>query len=239
MSFPMVERDYAPILKRLESVIKKNAPKYELRFKNESTFMKIMSKILFFNKGFMTRVKTVVGTKAYWPSKEDYEKDPRETFGSLAHEFVHIMDYVRSPVKFTLGYLFPQILATPAILFVLLSPILITLIALGALPVSILLVLITALFLAPIPSFGRKRAEMRGYGMNIKLMVWIYGSFPKYRKDWYVRHFTGPAYYYMWPYKKGIEKEIDTWADPFNLDCLDDHNPAYREVYNLLFHLKA
>jgi len=239
MNAQMVERDYLPMLRQLEEKIKKNVPTYELRFKNESTLMKIMSKILFFNKGFMTKVKTVLGTKVYWTSREDYDRNPRETFGSLAHEFVHVMDYKRNPVKFALGYLFPQILATPALLFVLLSPILIPLIVFGVVPACVLWVLLTALFLAPIPSLGRKWAEMRGYGMNIKLMVWLYGLFPKHYREWYVRHFTGPTYYYMWPFKRSIEEEIDKWSDPFNLDCLDDTNPAYREVYDLLFQLRA
>jgi hypothetical protein len=220
------------MLERLENKIKECAPTYELRFKNKSTFMKVLDKILFFNKDFLTSVKTVIGTKMYWPSKEQYDKDPIATFRVLAHEFVHIMDYLRSPVRFVLGYLFPQILAAPAVLFVLLSPILIPLIAVGILSPYILLALVTTIFLAPIPSPGRKKAEMRGYGMSIKVRMWLQGSNSQYLEDWYVDQFTGQLYYYMWPFPKSVRKELKTWEDPHGR--LNDLNPAYREVYNLI-----
>jgi hypothetical protein len=226
--------NYDLMLEKLENRIKKHAPTYELRFKNESTFMKILGKILFFNKSFMTGAKTTIGTKIYWPSRAQYERDPKASFKTLAHEFVHVMDYIKSPVRFVLGYLFPQILAAPAVLFVLLSPILIPLLALGVLSPWVLLVLLTAVFLAPMPSPGRKKAEMRGYGMSSKARVWLHGSVHPSQTEWYIEQFIGPSYYYMWPFKKSVQKELKGWADPFDVGCLNDSNPAYKEVYDLI-----
>ena len=40
-------------LQLLESRIKEWVPSFEVRFKNESKFMKLLGKVMFFNKGFI------------------------------------------------------------------------------------------------------------------------------------------------------------------------------------------
>lgn len=211
------------MLDALQVKIKENAPNFEVRFKDQSTFMKILGKLLFFNKRFMTNYITVIGTKVYWPTKERFEQYPLGSFLTLAHEYVHIMDYKRNPVQFVLGYLFPQIKAILALLAVLavVSP-------------WFLLALLFLLALAPWPAPFRKKTEMRGFGMSIKARSWLGWEITEDRMNHYVEQFTSSAYYFMWPFSKLVRKELTEWADPNNLECLNDSNPAYKDTYDII-----
>jgi len=221
------------MLEVLQTKMKESVPDFELKFKDESKFMKPLGKLLFFNKKFMTGYITTIGKTVYWPNKEMFDSDPRRSFLTLAHEYVHVLDYVQKPVRFTLGYFFPQILAAPALLFVLLSPILVPLIIFGILSPYFLLSLVTLAFLAPIPSPGRKSAEMRGYGMSIKVNTWLHGGVNQSYIDWCANQFTGSAYFYMWPFESNVKKELAEWADVHNVSCLSDKNQAYKEVFDI------
>lgn len=209
-------------LEQLQARIRTRAPKFEIRFKDESLFMKILGKILFFNKSFMTRYITTIGDKVYWPSRKKFEDDPTASFIILAHEYVHIMDYINHPMYFTSGYAFPQILAIFALLSVLafISP-------------WFLFFLFFLLFLAPIPAPIRKWAEMRGYGMTVKLRAWFWGPLSEEDIDHYSKQFTTSAYYFMWPFEKNVKKELRNWANPDDLECFNI-NPAYEDVYNII-----
>jgi len=210
------------MLINLENKIKEQVPSFEVRFKDESMFMKILSKILFFNKNFMTSVTTTIGTKVYWASRERYEAKPGASFRTLAHEFVHIVDFIKRPVRFVLGYLFPQIFALLALFAVLafISP-------------WFLLFLLALLFLAPLPAPFRKTAEMRGYGMSVKTLNWLYGYLVSTEEAArYVKYFTGPSYYFMWPFKESATKEFSQWVDPLNNECLRE--PVYKDVYDII-----
>ena len=212
---------YEDKLTKLEEKIKEMAPTFELKFKNQSKFMEVLSKILFFNKNFMTSVKTTIGTTVYWTTEEDYKKNPRVSFMTLAHEFVHIMDYKKNPVSFVLSYLFPQILAIFSLLaiFALLNP-------------WFLLFLIFLIFLAPLPAPWRKKWEMRGYGMSVKVLNWWFNLNSPMGTDWYVEQFTGPSYYFMWPFQNSVKKEFAKWADPKDNSCLEE--PVYKVVYDII-----
>jgi len=223
------------LLTALEGAIKTHAPKFEVRFKNESKLMKIIDKILFFNHLFMTNYITTIGQVPYWPSREHYEYNPDASFDVLAHEFVHVMDYIKKPVRFTLGYLFPQILALPAVLFILLSPLFITLMCLSIISPWWLLTLLSLVALAPLPASIRKWAEVRGYGMSLRVRMWRYNQVTSSKFESSVRAFTGPNYYFMWPFEKDIRKELSAYSlkeDPAHLET--DSNPAWRVVYQVL-----
>lgn len=222
------------LLTALENRIKEHASGFEIKFKNESALMKIIGKILSpFNKTFMTSFKTTIGQKVYWPTRELYEANPSQSFNTLAHEFVHIMDYKLKPIRFTLGYLFPQILAAPGVLFTLLLPVWLPLMILSILSPWWLLFLVSLVFLAPIPSPGRKKAEVRGYGMSCLVRFWRFGSVLDREFNHYVGAFTGPAYYFMWPFKRSIEKQLKPYCSE-NASVFNDPNSAYKVVYNLL-----
>lgn len=211
------------MLEALQIKIKERVPSFEIRYKDQNWFMKLLGKLMFFNKNFMTKYITTIGNKVYWASKEKFEQNKLGSFLGLAHEYVHVMDYVAHPVRFVMGYLFPQILAAFSVLSVLavISP-------------WFLLFLLFLLALAPSPAPFRKWAEMRGFGMSVKGRAWLWGSVSEDQINGYAEQFTTSAYYFMWPFEKCIKKQLIEWADPHNLNCLNDSNPAYKDVYDII-----
>ncbi len=209
------------ILTNLENKIKESVPTFEIKFKDESPFMKFLCKLMFFMN--FNQFITTLGTKVYWPSRISYESNPAESFKILAHEFVHIIDYKQNKL-FMLSYVFPQILAV----FSLLS-------FLAFLNIWFLLCLGFLLFLAPIPSPGRKKIEIRGYGMSCRNEVWFNGKIDQNILESYVRNFTGPNYYYMWPFKEDVRNELIPYTQKFEPPFLAiDKNPAWSEVFSIV-----
>jgi len=218
--------DYTQKFYDLEAVIKERVPDFEIKFKDESRFMKILGKVLFFNKAFMTHYTTTIGKTVYFPSRALFEQYPGAYFYTLAHEYVHVMDYVQHPVLFTLGYLSPQILALLALFSFLafINP-------------YFLLFLIALLFAAPIPAPYRTWAELRGYGMSCKVRLWCGEKLEVIQniiKERYVTAFTTAAYYFMCPFKNYIINKLLEWTT--SDDCLSDANPAFMDVYNVVKH---
>ncbi|PNX52098.1 MAG: hypothetical protein BV456_00705 [Thermoplasmata archaeon M8B2D] len=170
-------------LNQLIEEIKKYQPKFEIRFKSESLLNKIISKILFFNKNYMTGSTTTLFKKVYFTDKEFFDRNPHLVFWILAHEFVHIYDSTERPILFELLYLFPQILSLFAFL-TFINP----------------WFLLCLIFLAPIPAPFRKWYETRGYAMSYYCktrMVKNFDSALALKKI--DEKFSGPYYYYMWP----------------------------------------
>jgi hypothetical protein len=211
------------LLDALQAKIKERAPNFEILFKDQNGFMKFLGILMFFNKGFMTKFITTIKEKVYWTSKKSFEECPLRSFLTLSHEYVHIMDYVAHPVRFVLGYLFPQILAVFSLfaVFAFISP-------------WFLLFLLFLLVLTPSPAPFRKKYEMRGFGMGLKLYSWLWGSVSEGQINKCVDHFTTSEYYYMWPFENCVKKELTRWADPNDLSCLKDSNPAYKDVYHII-----
>ena len=102
--------------KSLESHISEEFPDYELLEKNNSSLMKWLSKLLFFNKSFMTNYITVIGHKVYVPSLPWSQEKPFSACTVLAHEWVHMKDAKKFGPLFKFLYLCPQILAPLAVL---------------------------------------------------------------------------------------------------------------------------
>lgn len=210
-------------LQLLERRIRELVPSFEVRFKDESPFMKALGKVLFFTKGFMTDFTTTIGAKVYFPNRQQYLANPGNSFRILAHEFVHVLDFVLNPVAFVCGYLFPQNLALLSLFasFAFLSP-------------HFLLCLLFLLCLAPIPSVPRKNSEMRGSGMSLKVLQWRGES--ARNLEWWVAHnadnFVNSNYWYMYPFRDSVERELANWlADD---RCLTDRNAAYAEVRSIM-----
>ena len=77
----------------------------------------------------------------------------------------------------------------------------------GVVGTSVLAILLThwysaALFagfalIAPWPSAGRTKWELRGYSMNLAVMQWTYGQVPDFYRQSVLKNFTGSAYYFM------------------------------------------
>lgn len=205
----------------LEKKIKERVPDFEIKFKDESKFMKFLGKIMFFNKSFMTNYVTTIGTKVYFPSRAQFEINPDRYFVVLAHEYVHVLDYVRSPVKFVIGFLFPQILSLLAIfsLLAVINP-------------YFLLFLLFLLLAAPLPSPTRTSLEMRGYQMSLKTENWLTGTISDSSFVWVAKQFTGPGYYFMCPYGDYVDQRLRSFKN--DNTCLTDRNQAYYDVYELL-----
>lgn len=205
----------------LVNVIKRRVPDFQIKFKDESPFMKFLGKLLFFNKGFMTTYTTTIGKTVYFPERAKFEANRGRYFKTLCHEYVHVMDYVQRPVRFILGYMFPQVLALLSLgaIFAFISP-------------WFWLFLLALLFAAPIPSPGRAESEIRGYGMSCKVRVWKGEVLDANYLKWCADAFTTSAYYFMWPFRKNVEKRLREYIDTDV--CISDRNPAYIDVYHVV-----
>jgi len=193
---------------------------FDVRFKDESWLMRTIGKLLFFNKKFMTGYTSTFRSAVYFPSKQWFEAvGHRHAYKVLAHELVHIHDSNREGhVVFGLKYLLPQIAALTALLAIFWSP-------------WFLLALILAL---PLPSAGRKRAEMRGYAMSMAVNFWRHGSVMQEQKDHIAVKFTGADYYYPWPFRKPVDAEIEGWLDRISSGAILDEEPMFKSVYELM-----
>ena len=76
----------------VEQCMKAEYPDFELVDKRYSKLMQVLSKILFFNKDFMTRFITVIGHKVYVPQLPWKKSNPYGAIEVLCHEWVHMKD---------------------------------------------------------------------------------------------------------------------------------------------------
>lgn len=210
---------------------KKTKNGFVIKFKDESLLMKILSKILFFNKDFLTKYTTTIGKTIYFPNRayvEDSEND--DCLIILAHEFVHVRDGERLGLLFSLIYLFPQIL---------------TLLFLAVAPISIY-GLFLLLFLLPLPEYGRMLLELRAYSSNIYSLYRILKERGDDLKGISVKEvvvggfidkqFSSFSYYLMWPF--GIKKYLAFIIDAVNSGEFEKTNDIYKdlsEAYDELF----
>jgi hypothetical protein len=201
--------------------------KIKIKFKNKSLLMKIISKILFFNKKFMTNYTTTIGNTIYFPSRDFLYNDNIFSEEILLHELVHINDN-KKDLLFPIKYLFPQILF-PLSFFLLFLNIWIFL------PVAILLLL-------PLPAIFRKNYELRGYTASLIAAneIWKEKNVPldMREKNLHIiaQHintiFTGPQYYYMWRF--GVRKELNLIIDKILNESIVKTDPSYEEIVQLI-----
>ena len=155
--------------------------------------MSVLSKVLFFNKKFMTHYTTTVGNKIYVPDLS-FLDDEDNAFIVLAHEYVHMCDNKRLGPLFKLLYLSPQIFA------------LLSLFAFWNITW-----LWCLLFLLPLPSPGRTWFEYRGYSMSMACYYFLYGVKPEVK--WYLDYFSTSLYYWMCPFRDYLAGELDKSLD--------------------------
>jgi hypothetical protein len=83
-------------------------PSFAVCYKDESRLQRLIAWLLKpINPRYMTLYTTVMFGKVYFPSREivaEYGWD--QVYGTLRHEFVHLMDARRFPVWFEFSYLF-------------------------------------------------------------------------------------------------------------------------------------
>jgi len=193
--------------------------------KEESKLMKIIAKILFFNPKFMTDYITTIGSTVYFP-REDISNDVT-VWEVLPHEMIHADDSRRLGPLFGFLYLFPQILA------------ILSLLAFGALGGNLnwLYWLLFLPCVAPIPAYWRMKYEMRAYGMTMAIKYWMNceGTENKMKPPSYiVKQFLGQWYYWMFPFRGYVEKELAWWLDQIERDTLRNHLPFVDDIHQMV-----
>jgi len=168
-------------------------PSLQVKYKNQSKFMKFLGTILFFNKSFMTDYVTTIGSTIYIPN-DTYMK-LHSVSGSVVfmHELVHIYDSGRiSRPLFTFFYLLPQIMA------IFLLPFLFFVKWWVILPMILLC-------LAPIPAYFRMIFEKRAYISSIYTLNALgkrlnFNPQLTNQTSFFVAQFKDSYYYFMWPF---------------------------------------
>jgi hypothetical protein len=194
-------------------------PDLQIKYKDESPFMKLLSKILFFNTSFMTSYTTTIGSTIYFPNKNFIEIRPMSSTIIFLHELVHIYDSKRfNKSIFSFLYLSPQILAllTFPLLFI----------SLKFLPLLLLL--------APIPSPGRMYLEKRAYFVSLYVMQQLatkfnYNSKLDRNKEYFSSQFDSGSYYWMWTFK-GLKKDFKDAVEKI----LSGKKPYEDPVFNII-----
>jgi len=205
-----------------------------LAFKDKSVLMWFANRVArLFNPRFMTDYHTTSGSTVYIISEEHALERQESTAKVMAHEYTHIHDRRRvNTWLYSAGYLFPQILALPALGHLLVGFLfsfpmpnrvlawvglvtgLATAATLGAVFIGTWTLILFAFiaFLAPLPAPWRTKWELRGYMMSLAMNYWRYGSIRDESMDWIEKQFTGPGYYFMWPFKKSARKKLEKAA---------------------------
>lgn len=184
-------------------LVRKYVPDFEIISKPKSRLHRFIGKLLFFNKGYMTSFYTTIRNKTARPLG-GYSRDEWVT---ILHEGMHALDSSRMHGIFEFWYLMPQLLGVFGIIFGLLGALLWPGFFWG---------MFFLLFSAPIPALGRAWLEFRAYKINVITYRVLYSGIPDILNDilnHYVTEFTGPNYYFMFPFKKTIRRRFDKWAE--------------------------
>ena len=189
----------------------------KIRFKNQSNLMKLLGFLLFFNKKFMTDYITVIGKNVYFPSAEWLDSHREKAAHILCHELVHVIDESRvGSVVFKMSYLFPQWLAIFSLFSFVVGP----------------WAMMFLLFLTPIPAPFRAFWEMRGYTMSDAVSYRVHRQFSNI--DWVADQFTSSAYYFMWPFRESLIKEIEHNRILIKIDALEEKIPEACKILDIL-----
>lgn len=201
-------------------------PDLKIKYKDQSWFMKLLGKLLFFNKSFMTSYTTTIGSDVYFPSESYTRARPISSAVVLLHELVHVTDGKRlTKPLFGALYLSPQILALLCLPLFLLSWKI-------ALPLMVL-------FASPIPSYFRMYFEKRAYLTSLYCLYRI-GQIKNFdpklenQSKSFQGHFADSQYYFMWPFKN-ISKDFDKAI----VDIKDGKRPFEDPVFDILDDLMA
>jgi hypothetical protein len=201
---------------------KKYYPKFNIKFKSESQLMKLIGVILFFNKGFMTNFTTTLGNTVYLVSPEVVEKNPLSAEAITLHELVHVHDANKlTRVFFGFLYMFPITFIPFAVASMFFS------FWMG--------IVILALCLSPVPAYFRMCFEKKAYTFslyaNMKLAALKNRKVDtEYLIKSYSEQFTGPAYYFMWPFKD-VERHFRDAVEEFT----KGNKPYYEsEIYDMI-----
>lgn len=176
-------------------------PNFTIAFKDESFFMKLLGKILFFNPSFMTKYTTTIGHTVYFPTASNLKLQPASSKITLYHELVHVKDMEKYSLPlFGALYLMPQLLTLLTIPLAFFAP---WYIALAAL----------LFFALPLPAYFRMKLELKAYTFSVYTlykMNTVKGYTINFERqiDSYTKQFTDMSYYKMWPFGSSIKNHL-------------------------------
>lgn len=199
-------------------------PGLQVKYKDQSTFMKVLGTIMFFNPSFMTDFITTIGNTVYFPTASYIGKNQNSSSITLLHELVHINDSSKlSKPVFSFLYLLPQIIG------LLLLPLFFFVHWYIVLPLVLL-------FAAPIPAYFRMNFEKRAYISQFYTINKLSQRFKfdpqlESQKSFYLSQFKGSYYYFMWPFNDLVNQfntglaNVQAGKRPYEdpvFDILDD-----------------
>lgn len=171
----------------IEELHKRNV---KIIYKKDSLFMKVLSKLLFFNKGFMNNATTTIGRTVYLAGEFDQRQESAK-IATLLHEYVHVLQ-AEEDMLFPILYLIPQFLV---------------LYSLFAIPFGKLFLLFL-LAILPFPAVYRALYEAEAYAVSLYIKKRNGGYDMNAEFDFVIKTFTGPSYYFMMPFKSTMENWI-------------------------------
>lgn len=184
--------------------IRQQIPGFRWGYKSDSKVQRLIGFLLRWvlpiNRKYMTRYTSTFYPRVWFPDGL-VERNPWQATKILWHEYVHLVD-CRDDGKITFSWLY-------LMWWSLLVPV-----AIGTAAAFIVVgmpwwsYLFLALAVLPYPSRWRRDYEMRGYAMNMVINAWKYGSIRNETKEFIVGQFTGPAYAWMWPFRKSMQERV-------------------------------
>lgn len=152
-----------------------------------------------FNKKYLTNYTTVVHPVTWFGDEWRGDSKDMKMLQTEFHENVHKYDQHRGGLLWTVRYLYPQILAIPALLLFLFS-------WYGAVAYALVLFLISRpnLFRA----VWRRDAEVRGYTASLYQQYLLTGCVDDGTIDFYVSQFTGSNYLWMDTRAEAVRREF-------------------------------
>jgi hypothetical protein len=185
----------------------------QIKYKNQSNFMKLLGFLLFFNKEFMTRYITTIGSSVYFPSEKFVKEHGLALRSVMAHEFYHIHDANNTgKLLWHILWLMPQALVILSLLAIL-----------GVVWPFMLWFLVCLLFLIPWPAYWRKKYELGGYTMSLFMLneEMKRRNVPKSNRRIELERtadvinqnqFRGAYYWFMWPFgvRDSLQQAIES-----------------------------
>lgn len=212
------------LFKALTETVKGTIPKFSHRWKPKVWIYRVIGPVVgIFNKRFLTDYITTLYPHVDWPQEHPENED--HTWKVFSHEFVHLYDFKRMPLRYVIAYGFPQIFA-PLALFAFLA----------FWKWWFLFFLLFLACAAPWPAPGRTWAELRGYTMSMAVNLWRYGDAQGETIDWITPQFTGWAYYRMCPNEKSIRDRLNAAVQSIRDGSImtSPENEPFRVVYRML-----
>jgi len=200
-------------------------PDLQIKYKDQSSFMKLLGTIMFFNTLFMTSYATTFGSSIYFPNANYIRLRPYSSAVVLLHELVHVYDSKKIN-KFLFSFLY-------------MSPITFVLLCIPLFLISWKIALpLMLLCLSPVPSYFRMYFEKRAYLSSlyvIKAMGTRLNFDPALPKqsNYFLSQFKGPYYYFMWPFSN-LDQEFSQAIDKVNAGQRPYEDPVFDMLDDLV-----